>query len=88
MYEDAMSYQIAGCCVWFTGKPSIVIVGSGSTATYIYDITTGLYTTGAARPYFGDHHAAEVINDKLWLFGGLNGPTSATYTAVQVWLDS
>lgn len=68
------SREKIGC---LTGSPSIIIVGSGTTSTYIYNIASGTYTTGAPRPFSGDHHAAEVINNDLWLFGGLNGKRRA-----------
>src|SRR5207302_289069 len=63
-----------------------VVVVSGLTTnstlpnTLAYDLSTGLWRSDlASRPYLGDHHAAEVINGKLYLFGGLNvfGPKVA-----------
>jgi hypothetical protein len=30
------------------------------------------WLTGSKRPEIGNHHAAEVINNKLYLFGGLS----------------
>lgn len=66
------------------GRASIVVLGQpAGTATYVYDIAAGTYFAGAQRLLFGDHHAGEVINNKLYLFGGLNGDL-ATYSAVQV----
>jgi len=52
------------------------LVGAGSGATIAYDIAAGRWgsaTALAQRPYRGDHHAAEVVNGKLYLFGGLGG---------------
>jgi hypothetical protein len=40
-------------------------------ATMIYDIDRGIWYEGSKRPEIGNHHAAEVINNKLYLFGGL-----------------
>lgn len=70
-----------GCYV--TGRPSIIVLGEPSpSATYVYDIINGTYFAGAVRPYGGNHHAGEVINNMLYVFGGLGGST-ATYSAVQ-----
>jgi N-acetylneuraminic acid mutarotase len=62
----------------------LYLVGGGTTstlaATLAYDLNTGLWRSDLApRQYLGDHHAAEVINGKLYLFGGLNvyGPNVA-----------
>lgn len=47
-------------------------VGEGSTATLAYDLKLGTWRSNlAVRPYPGNHHSAEVINGKLYLFGGL-----------------
>jgi hypothetical protein len=46
----------------------------------IYDMSSGSWQTGSARPFFGNHHAAEVAGNKLYLFGGL---TEGAY-AVQI----
>jgi N-acetylneuraminic acid mutarotase len=49
--------------------------GNGTTLanTLAYDLSTGRWRSDlATRPYLGDHHAAEVINGKLYLFGGIN----------------
>ncbi len=52
----------------------LYLVGDGSTGTLAYDLATKTWTTGlAARPFIGDHHTAEVLNGKLYLFGGLGG---------------
>jgi N-acetylneuraminic acid mutarotase len=48
----------------------LYVVGEGSATTYAYDVTLGSWSTRAARPHAGDHHAAEVVNGKLYLFGG------------------
>ena len=55
----------------------LYLVGGGSSSTLAntlaYDLSTGLWRSDLApRPYLGDHHGAEVINGKLYLFGGLN----------------
>ena len=52
----------------------LYLVGEGSSATLAYDLATNTWTSGlATRPFVGNHHAAEVINGKLYLFGGLGG---------------
>ncbi len=53
----------------------IYLVGEGNAATFAYDVATETWTSSglAARPFPGDHHAAEVVNGKLYLFGGLGG---------------
>jgi N-acetylneuraminic acid mutarotase len=53
----------------------IYIVGEGSTATLAYDVATETWTASGltARPFPGNHHAAEVFDGKLYLFGGLGG---------------
>lgn len=48
----------------------IYVVGELNPATFIFDLASGTWSTGAARPYPGNHHAAEVYNGKLYLFGG------------------
>jgi len=52
----------------------LVLVGGDTTATMAYDLKAGTWRSDlAVRPYPGDHHSAEVIKSKLYLFGGLNG---------------
>jgi N-acetylneuraminic acid mutarotase len=53
---------------------TLYLVGEGSTATLAYDLATGTWAAVgslAARPYPGDHHAAAVVDGKLYLIGGL-----------------
>src|SRR5438270_878894 len=55
----------------------LYLVGGGSSstlaATLAYDLNTGLWRSDLApRQYLGDHHGAEVIKGKLYLFGGIN----------------
>ena len=45
--------------------------GSSTAPTMIYDVREGTWTAGTPRPLPGNHHAAEVINNQLYLFGGL-----------------
>lgn len=40
--------------------------------TMIYNIEEGVWIRGSKRPSVGDHHASEVINNKMYLFGGLS----------------
>ncbi len=55
----------------------LYLIGEGSTSTYAFDLSTRTWTAGLApRPFVGDHHAAEVVNGKLYLFGGLEGASS------------
>ena len=52
----------------------LYLVGGSTNATFAYDLSTGLWRSDLApRPIPGDHHGAEVINGKLYLFGGLSG---------------
>lgn len=44
---------------------------AGNGGTFLYNTATRKWTQGAARPFAGHHIAAEVINNKLYLFGGL-----------------
>lgn len=39
--------------------------------TMIYNIAEETWVRGAKRPSVGDHHASEVIDNKMYLFGGL-----------------
>jgi N-acetylneuraminic acid mutarotase len=62
--------EVAGSVIG--GK--MYLVGAGSGATLSYDFAGGKWsgaTSLAQRPYKGDHHAAEVVNGKLYLFGGM-----------------
>ena len=52
----------------------LYLVGEGNPQTLVYDLAAGQWdgpTTAASRPAVGNHHAAEVLDGKLWLFGGL-----------------
>lgn len=51
----------------------IYVVGEGSSATLAYDTATNTWTSSglATRPFPGNHHTAEVVDGKLYLFGGL-----------------
>ncbi|GJM20401.1 MAG: hypothetical protein DHS20C15_03160 [Planctomycetota bacterium] len=51
----------------------IYVVGDDSPSTLAYDIASDTWTTGASRAKQGHHSAAEVIDGKLYLFGGLSG---------------
>lgn len=60
--------EVAGGTV---GK-TLYLVGESNNATLALDLSTGTWKSGlAVRPYPGHHHAAEVINGRLHLFGGL-----------------
>lgn len=66
--------------------PFLVVVGEhprGATengVTMIFDIERGTWLEGSKRPDIGNHHASEVINNKLYLFGGL----TAGHDSIQV----
>ncbi len=49
------------------------VVGEGSSSTFVYDLAAKIWGTVATRLFVGSHHAAEVINNKLYLLGGLGG---------------
>ena len=50
----------------------VYVVGEVNPSTLAYDINNGTWQSNlAARPFPGNHHAAEVIGGKLYLFGGL-----------------
>ncbi|HYF63473.1 MAG TPA: kelch repeat-containing protein [Herpetosiphonaceae bacterium] len=51
----------------------LYLVGEGSAGTVGYDLSSNAWSgaTLAQRAYAGNHHAAEVVNGKLYLFGGL-----------------
>ncbi|HYP15418.1 MAG TPA: kelch repeat-containing protein, partial [Bryobacteraceae bacterium] len=54
----------------------LYIVGEGDANTYAYDLAYGTWTAAGAlapRAFPGHHHAAEVVNGKLYLIGGLGG---------------
>ena len=56
----------------------LYVVGAATNATMAYDLSTGIWRSDLApRPLSGDHHGAEVINGKFYLFGGLNGGGAA-----------
>lgn len=49
----------------------LYVVGEGDPATLVYDLANFSWSTAAPRPNPGNHHAAEVVNNRLYLFGGL-----------------
>lgn len=53
----------------------LYVVGEDGTATLAYDTAAETWTSGglATRPFPGNHHAAEVVEGKLYLLGGLGG---------------
>lgn len=53
---------------------TMFLVGEGSSTTYAYDLQNRQWLAAkAARTYPGHHHAAEVVNGKLYLVGGIDG---------------
>jgi N-acetylneuraminic acid mutarotase len=58
---------------------SLYLVGMGSAHTLAYDIQSESWEPAgsrAPRPYAGGHHAVEVVDGKLYLFGGLSAGCS------------
>ena len=50
----------------------LYVIGQGHPGTFAYDFFSGTWDAGLqARTYTGNHHAAEVINGRFYLFGGL-----------------
>jgi hypothetical protein len=59
------------------GKAYMLVVGeapkeSSNTATLIYDFLEDAWLLGSPRLFVGNHHASEVIDNKMYLFGGLD----------------
>lgn len=50
---------------------TLFVFGSGDSRTLAYDLGRRTWSTRAARPFPGDHHAAEVIDGRVYLVGGL-----------------
>jgi N-acetylneuraminic acid mutarotase len=52
---------------------SLYLVGEGNPATLAYNLVTHTWIDNlAARPFPGNHHAAEVVDGKLYILGGLD----------------
>ncbi len=52
----------------------LYLMGEDTNLTMAYDLKAGTWRSNLAqRPRLGNHHAAEAINGKLYLFGGLDG---------------
>ncbi len=65
------------------------LVGEPNGITYVYDITNGWWLpNGASRPHIGHHHAAEVVDGKLYLIGGLDGGSEGKVQIYDPVLDS
>jgi N-acetylneuraminic acid mutarotase/glucose/arabinose dehydrogenase len=57
-------------CGVIAGK--LYIVGDDDAGTYALDLETGAWSAGLdVRDFPGDHHGAEVVDGKLYLFGGI-----------------
>ncbi len=68
----------------------LYVVGEGTTETLRYDLSRGTWAEPgrvAPRPFPGDHHAAEVLRGRLYLFGGFKaeGRTQIYDPAVDGW---
>ncbi len=60
---------------------TLYVVGEGSDATLAYDLGTGQWNginDLAKRTNAGNHHAAEIVDGKLYLFGGLGDGSEGT----------
>ncbi len=64
--------EVAGGIVGRT----LYLVGEYDSGTWAYDLGTREWTVRATRPFPGNHHAAEVIDGRLYLFGGLGSGSS------------
>jgi PKD repeat protein/N-acetylneuraminic acid mutarotase len=68
---------------------TLYLVGAGASETLRYHTSTGQWDSlGTARPYLGDHHAAEVVGDRLYLFGGAGasaGKVQIYYPVFNAW---
>ena len=49
------------------------LVGEATNATFAFDFATRTWQSVASRPLVGNHHSAEVMGGKLYLFGGIGG---------------
>lgn len=68
----------------------LYVVGLGSPHTHRYDMSQGVWAPAepvARRPFPGHHHAAEVLDGRLYLFGGFDaeGRTQIYDPAVDRW---
>jgi N-acetylneuraminic acid mutarotase len=87
--SDTWSGPVAGG--WESGPPmpaamsevaggvigrSLYLVGEYDNRTWAYDLGSRQWTVRATRPLVGNHHAAEVVGGRLYLFGGLGGGSS------------
>jgi N-acetylneuraminic acid mutarotase len=53
----------------------VYVVGKGVNETLRYDLSSGTWDSTRAvspRPFVGDHHAAEVLQGRLYLLGGIH----------------
>lgn len=51
----------------------LYVIGDNSSSTHALDIASGTWSSKPNRPFPGDHHAAEVVDGKLYVFGGAGG---------------
>lgn len=87
----AMPVPLGAVAAGRIGK-KLYVVGRGSPATLAYDLSRREWSSTTAlssRPFPRDHHAAEVVNGRLYLLGGsgdaagrtqVYDPTSDTWT--------
>jgi hypothetical protein len=75
--------EVSAGILTLSGTPYLVVVGEHpknapeNGVTLMYNINQKTWHVGSKRPYIGNHHAAEVIGNKLYLFGGLKAGAGA-----------
>lgn len=73
--------EVSSAILTLNGVDYLVVVGQhprkdpnferDDGVTMIYSIEKETWVSGSKRPEVGDHHASEVIDNKMYLFGGL-----------------
>ena len=67
--------EVAGGII--NGK--LYLVGEGDARTFAYDLSAKTWSAPlATRRFVGNHHTAEVVGGRLYLFGGLGGGSDGT----------
>lgn len=67
----------------------ILVFGQGDSRTLGFDPLQGAWSTvRAQRPFPGNHHGVEVIGDKVYLLGGLDGGSAGQVQIYDVVADS
>ncbi len=89
-WEDGESMPLAlGEVAVGSVNGQLIVVGEGGPQTLAFDLLNGGWTdTLAMRPFVGHHHGAEVVDDKLYLIGGLSGGSNGTVQIYDPLTDS